>query len=667
VVGTKPQPGANGALAAQVPSGKILCIISNKLRPDTPEEHVRQRMARNLLDGYGYSREDIEIEYSLKVGSKKGRRKPRLDIAIFKPGMPHEQANVFIGIECKREDIKDTDIKDGTEQLLYYMSACANCRFGLWVGSTTLFFEKVKNVTTGDYEFPEASDIPRSGFDTPRPIKHADLNPASEEDLVSAFRRCHNYIYANQGLEKEQAFREFLKLIFSKVYDEDRVGGPVRFYISNEDRRAEIGQRKLVATVGALFDDVKRRYKYIFAEHEKIELNPNVLAYIVSELQRYSLTDSPADAKGKAYEELVGTNLLGNRGEYFTPRNVCDMATRMAFATYPKSQWTQLKVLDPACGSGGFLVSVVTLLRDTIRASLRERYPGDVTQVESETARILKEVATQNLYGIDFVQVLARAAQMNMVMHGDGSTNIFHADSLLPPGEWPREHHNNPYDSIKFGEFDIVVTNPPFSAKSPVDDPHVLAQYEIVTEGKSRGSRRSLPPERLFVERCLKFVKPGGRLAIVVPDSILSNPGLLYLRTWILRNARVLASVSLPSLTFAPQTSTKTSVLILERKSTDEVRAEVEGGTAPDYPIFMATPRAVGHDRRGEPVYLRTPDGDTIEYARRRQVIRRTPGGKFEETSRSELTTVKHDELPEVARNFGEWLESGAMGDRKGD
>ncbi len=661
------EPASNGAVAAQVPSGKVLCIITNKLRPDTPEEHVRQRVARNLLDGYGYSRSDIEVEFPLKVGSKTGRRKPRLDLAIFKPGVPHDQAGVFVAIECKREDVKDNDIKEGTEQLLYYMAASPNCRFGLWVGSKTLFFEKVKNEKTGAFEFPEASDIPKKGFDTPRPMKHADLVPASEEDLVAAFRRCHNYIYANQGLEKEQAFREFLKLIFSKVYDEDRVSGPVRFYIGNEDRRSEIGQRRLVEVVGGLFDEVKRKYKYIFAEHEQVELKPSVLAYVVSELQRYSLTDSPADAKGKAYEELVGTNLLGNRGEYFTPRNVCDMATRMVFATYPESKWTQLKVLDPACGSGGFLVSVVTLLRDTIRASLRERYPGDVTQVESETARILKEVATQNLYGIDFVQVLARAAQMNMVMHGDGSTNIYHADSLLPAGEWPREHHNNPYDAVKLGEFDIVVTNPPFSAKSPVDDPHVLAQYEIATEAMAKGSRKSLPPERLFVERCLKFVKPGGRLAIVVPDSILSNPGLVYLRTWILRNTRVLASVSLPALTFAPQTSTKTSVLILQRKSDEEVRAESEGGSPPDYPVFMATPRAVGHDRRGEPVYLRTPEGDTIEYARQRRIIRRIPGGKFEETVRSELTVLKHDELPEVARYFGEWLEGGARTVEKDD
>lgn len=647
--------GTGGAVAAPVPAGKLRCVVTGTLRSDTPEEHVRQRVARSLMDDYGYSKDDIHVEFVLKVGSKRGRRKPRLDLAVFRPGVDHEQANIFIGIECKREDIPESDIQDGTEQLLYYMAACLNCRFGMWVGSSIRFFEKVASTRSGEYEFNDASDIPRCGFDTPRPLKHSDLAPAAEEDLMAVFRRSHNYIYSNQGLGKEQAFQEFLKLIFCKVYDEDRTGSTVRFYIGNEDRRSDIGQRKLADTIAALFADVKRRYPYIFGANERVELNNRVLAYVVTELQRYSLTDTPADAKGKAYEELVGTNLLGDRGEYFTPRNVCDMATRMVFATYPKSRWTELKILDPACGTGGFLVSALNLLRDAIREDVEDRYT-DLGQVETETARRVKEVATANLFGIDFNPVLARSAQMNMVMHGDGSTGVFHTDSLLPPGEWPREPPNDPYYKVKFGEFDIVITNPPFGANTPIDDSHIVSQFEIAQEGMSRGRRKSMPPERLFVERCLKLVKPGGRVAIVLPDSILSNPGLTYLRGWILRNARVLASVSLPALTFMPQTGTKTSVLILQRKTPEEIEAETESGSARDYPIFMATPTAVGHGRRaGDVVYLRTPDGDTIEYMLKRRIIRRVAGGNFEEVVRAEPVKVKHDELPEVARSFEEW------------
>lgn len=637
-----------------LPPGKIRCIIDpTKLRSDSPEEHVRQRVARTLLEDYGFSRLDLEAEFHIKTGSAKGNRKPRIDIAIFKPGEEHTVANVFIAIECKRADCKESDIKEGTEQLLFYMSACANCRYGMWVGETMRVFEKVKE--RGEWKFPDASDIPHRGFDTPRPPKYGEQPPATEEDLVAIFKRCHNYVYVNQGLSEEPSFQEFLKLIFCKVYDEDRVKGDPRFYVGNEDRRSLIGQKRLMESINSLFGDVKRRYPYIFKDSDEIGLKLDVLAYIVTELQRHSLTETPADAKGKAYEELVGVNLLGKRGEYFTPRNVCDMATRMVYSTFPRSRWPELRVLDPACGTGGFLVSALGLLRDVLREDEVERHGDDVSKVESETARRLKGIAGTNIFGIDFNPVLVRSAQMNMVMHGDGSANIFHADSLAPPGEWPRDKPNDVYGSIVPGKFDIVLTNPPFSAKALVHDEHILQQYEIA-KGASKSSRRKpTPPERLFVERCLHLVRPGGRVGIVVPQSILDNPGLIHIREWLLRNARVIASVSLPVVTFQPRTGTKTSVVVLERKKEMEMEAESGGGSASEYRVFMATPEAVGHDARGNPVYLRNPDGDLITYLRARRVVRKSVGGKYEVVTRTEPTTVKRDELPEVVRLFEEW------------
>jgi type I restriction enzyme M protein len=655
------EKSAENAPVVPVPPGWIRCIIEpSKLRKDTAEEHVRQRIARSLIEDYGYTREEIEVEFSIKVGSAKGKHKPRLDLAIFKPNQEHTRSNVFIAIECKKADVKERDKEEGTEQLLFYMDACASCRFGMWIGSTMRVFEKI-TIPNGVPEFPEASDIPRRGFDTPRPMKYADLVPAGEEDLVVVFKRCHNYVYANQGLSEEPSFHEFLKLIFCKVYDENRVKGDLRFYISSEDRRSLIGQKRLMEIINDLFGDVKRKYPYIFKDTDEIGLKPDVLAYIVTELQRYSLTETPADAKGKAYEELVGVNLLGKRGEYFTPRNVCDMATRMVFATFPRSKWGELRVLDPACGTGGFLVSALGLLREVIREDETDKHGDDLAKVESETASRLKEIAGTSIFGIDFNPTLVRSAQMNMVMHGDGSTNIFHADSLAPPGEWPRDKPNDVYGNIKPGWFDIVITNPPFSAKALVEDAHTLEQYEIAKEGREGGTTsKGMPPERLFVERCLSLVRPGGRVGIVVPQSILDNPGLVYIRRWLLRNARILASVSLPAVTFQPRTGTKTSVLILERKKTQDIRAETATGRSPEYSVFMATPEAVGHDPRGEPVYLRTPDGDLITYLHAVQVVRKGSGGRYEVATRREPTIVKRDELPEVARLFEEWWSATA-------
>ena len=173
---------------------------------------------------------------------------------------------------------------------------------------------------------------------------------------------------------------------------------------------------------------MKQRYPYIFKDDERVDLNGRVLAYIVSELQRLSLLQTRTDIKGSAYEELVGANLRGDRGEYFTPRNVCDMAVRMVMATYPAHELSGLRVFDPCCGTGGFLVSYVNEIRTILRQQ-EEVKTGHTN--EHEVARRIKDICTQNLFGIDINPFLVRTCQMNLVMHGDGSANVF--PSQLPP------------------------------------------------------------------------------------------------------------------------------------------------------------------------------------------------------------------------------------------
>lgn len=453
-----------------IPPGKLRCVITDKLRKDTPEEHVRQRIARSLIEDYGYDRPDIAVEFSIKMG----RSRKRVDIAIFPPRAEHKQENVKIIIECKREDVRPTDRDNGVEQLKSYLAACPNARFGMWVGSELQVWERLVS-PTGEISFEEATDIPRFGYDAPQPITFAELVPAQEE-LIAVFKRCHNYIYGNQGLQKEPAFQELLKLIFCKVYDEEyTTSGTMRFFIGNEDRRSEIGQRRLQKTIEELFEDVKARYPYIFGPDERIRLDNRVLAYVVSELQRYSLLQTQADVKGTAYEQLVGSNLRGDRGEFFTPRNVCDMAARIVLETYPQEKWLQLRILDPACGTGGFLVAVMNIWREYLQAVQLRKWPNSESKALEETIRILRDTADRYLMGIDFNPVLVRAAQMNLVMHGDGSTNVYHANSLLPPGEWSEDVKKQ----IRPGSFDVILTNPPFGSKVPIDDPHILEQFEL--------------------------------------------------------------------------------------------------------------------------------------------------------------------------------------------
>lgn len=606
-----------------VPPGKIRCFVTGALRADKPEEHVRQRWARSLVDEYGYARSDLMVEFGVKMGTKR----KGADIVVFKPGAPKKQENILIVVEAKRADILPKDKQEGVDQLKSYMAACSQCRFGLWVGSERLAFLK-----TPDGSIEDSIDIPTSGAQEPRIPTFSELVPAV--DLKATLRRCHNYIYVNQGLQKAEAFHEMLKLIFAKVHDETESSGPLRFYIRNEERRSEAGQRRVLdERIAPLFEAVKERYPYIFNAREVIGLNRRVLAYIVSEFQRFSFLRTDADVKGSAYEELVGENLRGDRGEYFTPRNVCDMAVRMVFATYPEQRLSSLKVIDIACGTGGFLVAVINILREVF---LRHEgiKGGSKQDIAARVAARIKDIATQNLFGIDINPFLVRTSQMNLVMHGDGSANVFHADSLFTPGEW---ENSQAAERIAHGKFDVLVTNPPFGGKTIVDDPHLLANYELSTFDANH-PRSSLPAEQLFVEAGWKYLKPGGRMAIVLPDSILNNPGLEFIRRWLYRRSRLIASVDLPKETFADSGGVPNpSVLIVEKLTRAEM-ALAEKGALDEYRVFMAIPKTAGRDKRGNPIYYKTPEGLELLNAR--------------------LEPVVDDEIPLVARYFAEWVKA---------
>ena len=616
----------DAAVLPLVPHGKIRCFISGKLRKDTPEEHVRQRWARSLVEEYRYDPSDIELEFPVPMGS--GRPK-RADIAVFKPGEPHKPDRVFIIVEAKRADVKPSDQDIGIGQLQSYMHA-STCRYGLWVGSERLGFERLEDGTIAD----GLADIPSRGELEPRVPVYADLVPAL--DLKAIFRRCHNYIYANQGLQKAEAFHEMLKLIFCKVYDETESTGDLHFFVRNEERRSEAGQQRVLTDrIAPLFDGVKGRYRYIFKDSETIGLNRRVLAYVVSELQRISLLGTRADVKGAAYEELVGQNLRGDRGEYFTPRNVCEMTVRMALALHDPGRLTGLTVLDVCCGTGGFLVAFINVMRETLRELERKKTRGKAKEADIN-ARI-KDVCQRNVFGVDINPFLVRTCQMNLVMHGDGSANVVQADSLMSPNEWDNRDAGR---KVRHEQADIVFTNPPFGGRAQIDDPHMLSSFDLSSFGAA--SRRSaMAAEQLFVEGALRYVKPGGFLAIVLPDSILNNPGLRFIREWLLLRTRLVASVDLPKETFADSGGVPNpSVLIVQKLTVPEIRL-AEKNALDDYHVFMATPETAGIDKRGNLLPLRTPEGFDIVDAAGDQIA--------------------DDQIETVARKFVEWLSDGGL------
>lgn len=481
------------------------------------------------------------------------------------------------------------------------------------------------------------------------------MKAATSDALLFAFRRCHNYIAGNQGLQKPEAFWELLKLIFCKIHDEHS-SSEVQFFAGGLERGSINGNLKIKARIDKLFSAVKKEFPAIFPPNETIGLKPQVLAYIVSQLQMYSLLESDEDVKGHAYEEIVGANLRGDRGEFFTPRNVCNMAVGMLDPN--ESQ----VILDPACGTGGFLIAAMTHVVAKIQVEELRRWNNNQKRAEPRIRDRVVRFARSKIIGIDFNPNLVKASKMNMVMNNDGAGGLFQANSLQNPVVWERELRERDL----LGRVDLIFTNPPFGSKIPVDEPAILERFELgrIWNYDSDADRwemtpvtqKSQPPEILFIERCVQFLKPGsGRLAMVLPDGILGSPGLGYVREWILTNTRILASIDLHPDTFQPNVSVQTSVLVLERKSEQQILLEKASDHKRDYSVFMALANHVGHDKRGNKTYVRDPAGNEIVEEVEERFTEVQDGVRVVRNQRT-LRKVVDDNTLQIAEAFRQWL-----------
>jgi len=636
-----------------VPQGKIVDFIDSTLRKETPEEYVRQEIEKSLVREYQYPRREIAVEFRVKLG----RTSKRVDLAIFPDGTAHEQQHAWAIIECKSEKISSNHREQGIEQLKSYMAGCVNAEFGMWTNGDERFCYR-KTYDNGTARFDEIADFPQKGKsleEAERP-RFRELRSATSDALLFTFKRCHNYIAGNQGLQKPEAFWELLKLIFCKI--EDERSDVITFYATSPEMRGLNGRLKVRDRIASLFFFASRRRHTRFNPNEIIELEPPVLAYIVSQLQTWSLLESDIDVKGKAYEEIVGSNLRGDRGEFFTPRNICRMAVEMLDPA-PDDL-----VLDPACGTGGFLTIAMNHVIDKLRerAALRWRNPESPSEIEfRELHQKIREYADQQIVGIDLNPNLVKASKMNMVMNNDGAGGLYQGNSLAASVTWSSELRGlNLDDSV-----DLVFTNPPFGSKIKIDDPAILERYDLAyvwdfdAENdryfmrQPRQLQRSQPPEILFVERCVRFLKPGtGRLAIVLPDGILGSPSLAYVREWIFEQTRVLASIDLHPDAFQPRNGTQTSVLVLERKTFREIELERAAGRKNEYEVFMALANHIGHDKRGNTTYVRDSEGNEIVETVKERV---RDGASYYRTIEVKQK-VEDDNTMQIARAFRGWL-----------
>ncbi|MFA5160566.1 MAG: N-6 DNA methylase [Candidatus Omnitrophota bacterium] len=656
-----------------IPAGYTLDYVSGKQVKETKKELVRQRVVRALIHEYGFSPDDMALDFS--IGGRK-----KVDVAIFHHGKEHAIENLGRAVLCRQEPnigknavrIRDfeqagKDLRE-LEEILQEIDAkqrevdgtnLEKRLYGLWTNGFEFFFVETRRKRfetvpepIGDWPMAEES------VGTKEVISDAHTRVADNEMLKITF-------HGNEGMPKDAAFWQFLYLIFCKMHDENlrgkqRQAWQRRFWAGPKEQFEEKGRKEIRKRIEGLFTEVKKQYRNIFRGNEEITLSDRALAFIVSELAKYDFTRTDVDAKGVAYQELVGVNLRGDRGQYFTPRGVVKLVIEMLD---PKENET---LLDPACGTGGFLVATLGHMLKKFREE-QDIQPGNENTTEFlNVHERLKEFAAANVFGADFDPFLIRAAQMNMVLAGDGRGHIYNINSL----EFPLGHLTDlpvAKKEIPLASVDIIATNPPFGSDIPITDKHILEQYELAHaweqdgEGGFRNTgtpKGSVAPEILFIERCIKWLKPGtGRMGIVLPDGVLGNPAAEYIRWWIMRETQVLASVDLPVEAFIAEANVNilTSLLFLRRKSEEEKRAEALGGIE-EYPVFMAVADKVGFDRRGNKLYKRTPDGEEIVEPKQ-HIERIRIGGRFVERTLTRSEKIEDNDLPVIAEKYREFLK----------
>lgn len=651
---------------------EMVCSLTNRVVKATDKEMTLQSMIAMMTEEYGFAPEDMERDYKVKYDDAESAKTKtqKVDLAIFNAGNAHDADELirFI-IVAKNAKVKSNDKKNGVEATTENILCTTDCEFACWTNGEDLQYVHAFEDAFGQVTCEAISDFPAEGQtleDLEAQGERAIPRKPANESLVKTFKRCHDYIYGNEGMKKT-AFWELLNLIFCKLYDEKRrfsdaregISYRRRFWVGVKEQNTPEGQHEVAERIKGIFEDLKDSniFKDVFDGNEQIMLSDRGLAFVASELAKYSFLDATVDVKGTAYETIVSNTLKQEAGQFFTPRNIIKCMVEMLDPDQ------NCRVLDPACGSGGFLVMVLDHVRHKIAKNFYPELDDIHLEAKLNSAEVddaVREYAEKMIFGFDFDPDLKKAARMNMVMAGDGHSNIYNINSLdYPYGSKPdvphiaeavnesikhsadRDFHFGTSENNAQGKFDMVFTNPPFGTKVEVDQ-EIAARYEL----------NSKAPEVLFIEACYNFLKPGGKMAIVLPDGILGNPNTESVRLWILQHFKLLASVDLPVETFLPQVGVQASLLFLQKKTDAEMLVPIEDE---DYDVFMAIVEQVGKDRRGVPVYEKDDDGAEILFEHYKKWLTYADNGR--EIVRQRRERIKHlaDDLPKVAKAYKEF------------
>lgn len=541
----------------------VTCAVTGKKRLAKPEEIIRQLTVYKLTDDLHYPLSRIDVEVPIKMGSAYASKKA--DVVVYKEDT---KQTPYIIIEVKKPLRKD-----GLEQLHSYMNA-TGVYYGGWINGN----DAVYQLRIEPNLFEELQRLPAVNEDlddVKTAIRKNQLKPI--HDLKEEVQYLENTVLANAGVS---AFEEIFKLIFAKLYDEFNKGNdePMEF------RTTTATPQEQYKRLNGLFKKASTEWSDIFSAADKVELTPEALIAVASAFQTKKFFDADLDVIDAAFEYMINPEQKGDKGQYFTPRPVVKMCVKML---NPKRDE---RVLDPACGPGGFLIHS---LHWVFEHYLKPRFKNNL-------AKRKFDYANSRLFGIDFDPRLSRVAKAMMLIAGDGRSNVYRVNSL-DAREW-KNRTDGLMEAIQDGKFGIVMTNPPFAGN--ISQPEILGGFDLAYKGGHTKHKRvnKLTRDVLFIERCLRFLYPGGRMAIVLPQGNLNNTNAEYIRTWVMEKARILAVVGLHVNTFKPFTGTKTSVLFLRKWAQDEEPIQ-------DYPIFLAVNEKSVKDNSGNYVFKKNPDG----------------------------------------------------------
>ena len=580
-------------------NGKEIYCVKNLVKEEekklTPEECVRQLYLDTLINQYGYSASRMKLEYGVKFG----REVKRADIVIFDKDSPTVP---YIIVETKKPKEKD-----GKEQLKSYCNG-TGASLAVWTNGSQIiyynrqnpnYFEPIPNIPSYSQKL---SDVLNEKWFI-EDLKKKDILVNDRRSLKDIILNMEDEVLANAGVD---VFEEVFKLLLAKLYDEFKSGRdktrPLEFR-NNCGSGSELKEK-----IQKLFENASEQWSGIFKKDAMIELSPSHLAVCVGSLEKVKLFNSNFEVVDDAFEYLINKSSKGEKGQYFTPRYVIDMCVKMLNPREDEN------MIDTAAGSCGFPVhTIFHVWKNILKRKGLET--SELFSLEEKPADC-NDYVRKHVFAIDFDDRAVRVARTLNLIAGDGHTNVLHLNTLdyerwsekTDDEDWQNAYYEGfirlrklqkrKGDNRDFN-FDIVMANPPFAGD--IKETSILQRYELAKKENGKFADK-LGRDILFIERNLDFLKPGGRMAIVLPQGRFNNSSDKYIRDYIAERCRILAVVGLHGNVFKPHTGTKTSVLFVQKW--DEKLCPKKD----DYNIFFATMQKPSKDNSGDKIYLKETD-----------------------------------------------------------